>query len=66
MNTSITNDWKSKTCEECKFRVENHCRRFPPTADEGTALTANYPVIQDGFHKTFLSACAEYQPEDVR
>lgn len=52
--------WKEKTCERCVFRVGVECRRFPPTASEGTALNANYPRVQQYFDKEYIHACAEY------
>lgn len=43
--------WKEESCKDCKFRVGDVCRRFPPM-DE-------YPVVawDDGSE----DACAEYE-----
>lgn len=55
--------WRDKTCEHCVFRVGDECRRFPPTASEGTALDANYPRVREYFNKDYMSACAEYSED---
>ena len=73
MNTSITNDWKSKTCEGCRFRVESECRRFPPVIESEFDVTTtyamtSYPAVEFAIGKTderdYMPACAEYQSEE--
>ena len=49
-------DWRSKTCEDCNFRVGDECRRFPPGADQWETY---YPVVDDGKFG-FSEACAEH------
>jgi hypothetical protein len=72
-------DWKQKTCEGCKFRVEMECRRFPPQRlhslrgfGDGTVSNAYHPryilVVQSGHHDEtkngkFIDACAEYSKQ---
>jgi len=33
-------EWLDKTCEDCEYRIDKACRRYPPS---GTA--SNYPVV---------------------
>lgn len=60
-------NWKEQTCQKCKYRVENECRRFPPgiftviTGVDSGVEEAAYPQVKylDGFS----DACAEYTEE---
>ena len=35
--------WVDRTCEDCRFRVDSSCRRFP------------HNQKYDGFHQTFIN-----------
>lgn len=59
-------DWQDKTCEDCFFCVDRHCRRGPP---QGAGIIAAYPPVafcsdkdEDGSDVfAYSEACAEYQ-----
>lgn len=48
--------WKEKTCEKCKYRVGDSCRRFPPSGDD----YPDYPMVR---MNSYFAACAEYAEE---
>ena len=50
-------NWKDETCQDCRFRVNAGCRRFPPQ-------NGMFPqVVQIGPRgaEEFNYACAEYK-----
>lgn len=52
--------WKDKTCEKCKYRVGDKCKRFPPSL-RGIVIhgeNVDYPVA-----RMYDLACAEYTEE---
>lgn len=59
-------DWKDKTCENCNFRINLVCRRFPPQHSNFEAFWGytQYPKIGSylNLNETeFSPACAEYK-----
>lgn len=59
------NDWKSKTCDGCRFRDVSVCRRFPHTKTIGEYVF-DHDIMKDiiNVHMEYEKACAEYQPEE--
>lgn len=65
-------NWKEQTCEKCTFRVDDECRRFPPTKDSNaiSGESTGYPEVREytsqGFFKPtfgyiFKDACSEFK-----
>jgi hypothetical protein len=46
--------WKDKSCEDCRFRVDEFCRRFPPTIQN-----RGYLQIRQGQFR-YQRACSEH------
>lgn len=61
------NQWKIATCEDCKFCIAEHCRRFPPSVVTAYSPQPCYPRVtyvlklSDARVETHQKACAEYK-----
>lgn len=57
-------NWKNETCEKCEFRINNFCRKNPPTTTNDKTM-----YVQVGFPRglnviEFMYACAEFKPKE--
>lgn len=52
-------DWKNSVCGDCEFRVDNECRRFPPSFRQlNNKFWPGYVIRRDK-----NKACAEFKQE---
>ncbi len=53
--------WKSYTCEDCLYNIDDECRRHPPLIRAFTLETyTDYPCILDCTGE-YTKACAEFK-----
>lgn len=54
--------WQEKTCENCQYRIEEVCRRFPPTIENDMTKILNkiYPQVRMGKYG-YQRACGEFK-----
>ena len=58
--------WRDKTCEDCAFRVDRVCRRFPQPLnvhDNGRRFDVDRGFYDVKVTSTYLAACAEHATE---
>lgn len=53
------NDFKDKTCEDCRFRVKYECRRFPPSILHKPLSMPEYPLVVSA-GTPYSPACSEH------
>ena len=60
-------NWKTKTCEDCGFRIGIRCLKFPPSIKQSESYSINqYPIILEfiGEILNYSHACSEYKEEN--
>lgn len=61
------NEWKNKTCENCMYRDEKVCRKFPPLAGQGNKYYPSdiekYPIVYSNTSNEvgYSKACSYYE-----
>lgn len=52
----MSQSYKYKHCDKCKYNEKGKCHRYPCC---GTGFTADYPTVSD------FDWCGEFQPRDI-
>ena len=63
-------EWKTKTCETCRFMIGSQCRQSPPfimIRYDGKSYIPIYPYFLnlsgiENDNKVWLAACSKWEP----
>lgn len=63
------NNWKTKTCENCEFRIQTECRRYSPTVNTDYEINSlscsSYSRVVNWRNNIFQNACSEYKEKEI-